>query len=116
MDNFNYYIEKLSDNISLTEDESSSAFEIIMSGRASNIQISAFLIALKTKGESINEITGAVKVIRSKSIKINAPKNAIDSCGTGGDAKGSYNISTSIGSDISLRYTSLSVIMDKFAL
>lgn len=96
MKNLNYYIEKVSNKEDLQKNEAWEAFKLILDGEASDIQISAFLISLKTKGETIEEITGAAEVIRSKSHQIKAPQNAIDTCGTGGDAKGGLNISTTV--------------------
>lgn len=90
------YIEKLVDFEDLTEDEAIRAFQIIMKGGATPVQISAFLVGLRMKGESIDEITAAAKVMRAKAEKFKAPKNALDTCGTGGDNSGSFNISTAV--------------------
>ena len=65
-----------------------------MSGKVSDIDTTAILIALKIKQETKNEILGATKIMREKSLKISAPNNCIDTCGTGGDMKGTLNIST----------------------
>jgi anthranilate phosphoribosyltransferase len=65
-----------------------------MEGKATDAQIAAFLTALRIKGETIEEITGAAKVMRQKATKINAPEGVIDTCGTGGDMSGTFNIST----------------------
>lgn len=70
------------------------AFEIIMSGDASDAQIGSLLTAIRMRGETVDEITGAATIMRSKSLKVKAPAHAIDTCGTGGDGSGSYNIST----------------------
>lgn len=70
------------------------AFEIIMSGGASPAQIGGFLMALRVRGETVGEITAAASVMREKALKVEAPLNAIDTCGTGGDASGTLNIST----------------------
>jgi len=87
-------IAKAAEGKALTEDESARAFSIIMSGEASDAQIGGFLMALRVRGETVDEITGAVRVMREKALAINAPEGAIDVVGTGGDASGTYNIST----------------------
>ncbi|MCL0085454.1 anthranilate phosphoribosyltransferase, partial [Thermodesulfovibrionales bacterium] len=81
-------------NISLSEDEIAESMTEIMEGRATNAQISAFLTALSMKGETVEEITGAARIMREKATKINAPNGVIDTCGTGGDMAGTFNIST----------------------
>ena len=78
----------------LSVNESVDLFELIMNGKLSEIDISAILIALKLKGESKNEILGAAKIMRSKSMKISSPDNTVDTCGTGGDMSNTLNIST----------------------
>lgn len=78
----------------LSEAEMMDVMNEIMEGKATDAQIGAFLTALRIKGETIDEITGAVKVMRQKAIKIQAPTNVIDTCGTGGDMSGTFNIST----------------------
>lgn len=88
------FLAKVSEHQALTFDEATSAFEIIMSGRASPSQIAGFLVALRMRGENIDEISAAVNVIRSKAIPIKAPANAIDIVGTGGTGSGKLNIST----------------------
>ncbi|MFL2655462.1 MAG: anthranilate phosphoribosyltransferase [Alphaproteobacteria bacterium] len=79
---------------SLSQIQSEEAFDIIMSGNATPSQIGAFLMALRIRGETVEEITGAAKIMRSKAEFIPAPDNAIDIVGTGGDAKGTLNVST----------------------
>ena len=78
----------------LDEIEAENAFNIIMSGDATPAQIGGFLMALRVRGESISEITGAARALRAKALFIEAPENAMDIVGTGGDATGTYNIST----------------------
>ncbi len=87
-------IGKAAGGDSLSEDEAARAFEIIMSGEATDAQIGGFLMALRVRGETVAEITGAVRVMRQKALHITAPADAIDVVGTGGDASGTYNIST----------------------
>jgi len=87
-------LAKLAEGATLSEDESADAFEIMMSGEATAAQIGAFLMALRLRGETVNEITGATRTMRDKMVKIRAPSRSIDVVGTGGDAHGTYNIST----------------------
>ncbi|MCJ8322351.1 MAG: bifunctional anthranilate synthase component II/anthranilate phosphoribosyltransferase [Rhizobiales bacterium] len=77
-----------------SQTEAAEVFEIIMSGDASDAQIGSLLTAIRMRGETIDEITGAATIMRRKASKVRAPAHAIDTCGTGGDGSGSYNIST----------------------
>lgn len=87
-------ISKLVSKSDLSESEMTACITEIMDGKATDAQIGAFLTAIRMKGESIDEITGAAKAMRAKSIKIKSPEGAIDTCGTGGDNLGTFNIST----------------------
>lgn len=87
-------IAKAADGKALTREESRAAFNVLMSGEASPSQIAGLLMALRVRGETVDEITGAVEVMREKMLRVTAPADAIDIVGTGGDASGSYNIST----------------------
>ncbi len=78
----------------LSEAQAESAFDIMMSGDATPGQIGGFLMALRVRGESVDEITGAVRAMRAKMLRVAAPDDAIDVVGTGGDAAQTYNIST----------------------
>ena len=78
----------------LTREQAEEAFTIMMSGEATAAQIGGFLMALRVRGESVPEITGAVATMREKMLRVNAPDHAVDIVGTGGDASGSYNVST----------------------
>jgi anthranilate phosphoribosyltransferase len=78
----------------LSESEAEAAFDIIMSGNATPSQMGAFLMALRVRGESVDEITGAARIMRAKALTIDAPPGTIDTVGTGGDASGTFNIST----------------------
>ena len=78
----------------LTAEQAEAAFDTMMSGDATPSQMGAFLMALRVRGETIPEITGAVRAMRAKMTRIEAPDGAIDTCGTGGDAAGTWNIST----------------------
>lgn len=79
---------------SLDEDEAAQAFDILMSGDATPAQIGGFLMALRVRGETVAELTGAVRTMRAKMVRIEAPAGAVDTCGTGGDNSGTLNIST----------------------
>ena len=94
--NFNYIINKISQNNDLESNEATFAFNQIMQGKVSEIEISAFLFGLSIKGETLLELLSATKVLRKVSLSINSPLNTIDTCGTGGDALGTYNVSTAV--------------------
>ena len=88
-------IERLVNRISLSEAETIDVMNQIMTGEASPLQVAAFLTALRMKGENVDEITGAARVMREKAHRVNvAGKTVLDTCGTGGDQKGTFNIST----------------------
>lgn len=87
-------IARVADGHPLTRSEAETAFDIVMSGDATPSQIGGFLMGLRVRGETIDEIAGAVATMRSKMTCVAAPANAIDIVGTGGDGSGSYNIST----------------------
>ena len=78
----------------LTSAEAEIAFEVLFNGEATASQIGGFLMALRTRGETVDEYTAAAAVMRSKCHKVNAPEGAMDIVGTGGDGKGTLNIST----------------------
>ncbi|MEZ5907384.1 MAG: anthranilate phosphoribosyltransferase [Hyphomicrobiaceae bacterium] len=88
------FIETIASGGSLSADDAATAFDCIMSGGASPVEIAALLMGLRVKGETVDEITGAARVMRAKAVHVEAPADAIDTCGTGGDAQGTYNIST----------------------
>ena len=88
-------LNKILEQQNLNIEESMYIFNKIMSGELDDIKITSILIGLKLKGETKEEIIGAAKVMREKSLKINSPQNTIDTCGTGGDMKDTLNISTS---------------------
>jgi len=87
-------IAKAADGKPLSREEARIAFNILMSGEATPSQIAGLLMALRVRGETVDEITGAVEIMREKMLRVEAPADAIDIVGTGGDASGSYNIST----------------------
>ena len=88
------FIRIVADGQSLTIKQAAEAFDIIMSGVATPAQIGGFLMALRVRGETIDEITGAANIMRAKAVPVEAPADAMDIVGTGGDATGTYNIST----------------------
>ncbi len=88
------FIAKIAARQALTRQEASDAFEVMMSGEASMAQIGGFLMALRVRGETVDEIAGAVSIMRSKMVSVEAPEDAIDIVGTGGDGTNTYNIST----------------------
>lgn len=94
MPDFRALIAKVADGNSLSVDEARQAFDIMMSGDATPSQMGGFLIALRLRGETVDEITGGVMTMREKMIPVEAPADAIDIVGTGGDATGTVNIST----------------------
>lgn len=94
MIDFKTLIGKVAGGEALSVEEARRAFEVIMSGEATPSQIGGFLMALRVRGESVDEITGAVTTMRAKMLPVKAPEDAIDIVGTGGDATGTYNIST----------------------
>jgi len=89
-------IPRLKSGTHLTEANMVEAMTDIMDGRVSEEDLTAFLIALHDKGETVAEITGAAKVLREKAATIKAPMSAMDCCGTGGDQSGTYNISSTV--------------------
>lgn len=87
-------LARVASGATLTEEQAGLAFDIIMSGNATPSQMGGFLMALRVRGETVDEITGAARVMRGKAIAVDAPPGAIDTCGTGGDGASTYNIST----------------------
>ncbi len=88
------HIAKVATGASLSRSEARQAFEIIMSGEATPSQIGGFLMALRVRGETVDEIAGAVETMRAKMLPVEAPREAVDIVGTGGDGAGTYNISS----------------------
>ncbi|MGE3148121.1 MAG: anthranilate phosphoribosyltransferase [Pseudorhodoplanes sp.] len=93
-DPFKPLIGKVATGATLSRDEAALAFDQMMSGAATPSQMGALLMGLRVRGETVDEITGAVTAMRSRMLRVTAPANAVDIVGTGGDASGSYNIST----------------------
>ena len=93
-DEFKGLIAKAATGAALTREEAARGFDTMMSGEATPSQMGGLLMALRVRGETVEEITGAVTAMREKMLRVKAPTDAIDVVGTGGDASGSYNIST----------------------
>ena len=87
-------INMLVSNISLSDGEMAECMREIMEGKTTDAQIGSFLTALRIKGETVEEITGAVRIMREKATTIDAPAGVLDTCGTGGDMSHTFNIST----------------------
>ena len=94
METFKPLLSKISTGQSLTTSEAERAFDLMLSGQPTPAQIGAFLMGLRVRGETVDEITGAVKAMRAKMLRVDAPADAMDIVGTGGDHSGSYNVST----------------------
>ncbi len=91
---FKSIVGKVATGATLSRDEAANAFEQMMSGEATPSQMGGLLMALRVRGETVEEITGAVSAMRAKMLRVDAPPGAVDVVGTGGDASGSFNIST----------------------
>jgi anthranilate phosphoribosyltransferase len=89
-------IGQLLDNQSLSAEQAEGVMDQIMSGEATPAQIAGFLVALRVKGETVDEITGCARAMRRAAVRVAPRENGIliDTCGTGGDASGTFNIST----------------------
>jgi anthranilate phosphoribosyltransferase len=87
-------IAKAATGAALTREEAARGFDTMMSGEATPSQMGGLLMALRVRGETVEEITGAVTAMREKMLRVEAPAGAVDIVGTGGDASGSFNIST----------------------
>ncbi|MFZ6016115.1 MAG: anthranilate phosphoribosyltransferase [Nitrospirota bacterium] len=87
-------INLLVQGINLSEAEMAECMKEIMEGKTTDAQIGAFLTALRIKGETVEEITGAARIMREKATTIKAPEGVLDTCGTGGDMSHTFNIST----------------------
>ena len=87
-------LARLADGATLNRAEARAAFEAIMSGLIDPPQIAAFLMAMRVRGETVDEITGGADVLRAKAATLTAPAGAVDTCGTGGSGHSTYNVST----------------------
>lgn len=91
---FKTLVAKAASGVALTAAEASAAFDQIMDGKVPEIQIAAFLTSLHMRGETVEEITAAAQALRARALTVDAPADAIDMVGTGGDGLGTLNIST----------------------
>lgn len=94
MSNFQPYLEKAASGEPLNAAEAAAAFDLMMEGGVSVAQMAGFLMALRARGETVDEILGAARAMRARCKRVAAPEGAIDIVGTGGDAKGTHNVST----------------------
>src|SRR5690348_7342281 len=94
MDDLKALIGKVATGATLTRHEAAAAFDSMMSGEATPSQMGGLLMALRVRGETVEEITGAVSAMRAKMLRVEAPPDAVDVVGTGGDGSGSVNVST----------------------
>jgi anthranilate phosphoribosyltransferase len=93
-DGFKGILAEVAEGKRLSVARAQEAFDIMMSGEATQAQMGAFLMGLRMRGETVDEITGGAMTMRAKALMIDAPDGALDTCGTGGDFSGTYNIST----------------------
>ena len=82
----------VNDRRDLKEEEASSAIHEVFNGEATPAQLGAFLIALRMKGESVDEITGLAKAMREHSLRVEVEGTLLDTCVTGGDNQGTFNV------------------------
>jgi anthranilate phosphoribosyltransferase len=94
MDAFKPILAKVASGMTLTRAEAEAAFDDLLSGDVTPAQMGGFLMALRVRGETVDEFAGAASAMRSKMLRVKAPEGAIDIVGTGGDGSGSYNVST----------------------
>jgi anthranilate phosphoribosyltransferase len=94
VDAFKPYLARIASGARLTRAEAEAAFDLLLSGQSTPAQTGAFLMGLRARGESLDEMAGAVAAMRAKMLKVNAPEGSIDIVGTGGDGAQTYNIST----------------------
>ena len=94
---FKRHLALVAEGERLSVAEARAAFDVMMSGDATPAQMGAFLMGLRVRGETVDEITGGAMAMRDKALKVRAPAEAIDTCGTGGDSSGTFNVSTAAG-------------------
>jgi len=94
---FKHHIAHIAEGGHLSVAQARDAFDVMMSGDATPAQMGAFLMGLRVRGETVDEITGGAMAMRDKALRVAAPADAVDTCGTGGDSSGTYNISTASG-------------------
>ncbi len=96
MATFHDILTKLASGQTLSDSEAEFAVGELMSGEVDAAQGAGFLMAMRVRGETVPEITGGARALRARMIRVNAPDNAVDTCGTGGDAHGTFNVSTAV--------------------
>jgi anthranilate phosphoribosyltransferase len=89
-------IARLATGATLSQDQAHALFGAMMEGNVTPAQIGAILMALRLRGETVDEITGGARAMRERATRVKAPAEAIDTCGTGGDGSGSFNVSTAV--------------------
>src|ERR1700677_4637626 len=94
--NLKPFLARMAAGETLSDDHAEAAFDVIMAGEATPAQIGALLMAMRVRGETVAEITGAVRAMRARMTAIEAPPDAIDVCGTGGDGAGTLNVSSAV--------------------
>lgn len=113
---FQSYIQKITEGQTLSSEDMTRAMTLIMTGEATPAQIGGFLIGLRVRGETVDEISAAAQVMRQLATPVNTAKDyLVDTCGTGGDASGTFNISTTsafVAAAAGLR--SLSTVIARF--
>jgi anthranilate phosphoribosyltransferase len=87
-------MSRVADGETLTDSDTQAALDLLMSGVAPPVAMGAFLMALRVRGETADEITGAAKFLRARMTSVDAPPGSVDIVGTGGDSHGTYNVST----------------------
>ena len=97
MNDLKSIIGKVATGAPLSREEAASAFDSMMSGEATPSQMGGLLMALRVRGETVEEITGAAQMLRSRMNRVEVPRDAIDIVGTGGDSHGTYNVRTATG-------------------
>ena len=96
MQNLKPVLARLAAGETLSAAESEAAFGVVMSGEATPTQIAGLLMAMRVRRETVAELTGAVRAMRSRMLVVDAPPDAMDVCGTGGDGAGTLNVSTAV--------------------
>src|SRR5271157_2940113 len=94
MESMKPFLAKIATGAALTRAEAEAAFHCLLAGETTAAQTGAFLMGLRARGETLDEMTGAVAAMRARMVKVEAPEGAIDIVGTGGDGLQTYNIST----------------------
>ncbi len=96
MSAFTPHLSRAVSGAPLSADEMRAAMDALFAGEASEVEVAGFLAALRARGETVEEIAAAAQAMRAHAIKVAAPDDVIDTCGTGGDGAGTYNISTAV--------------------